>query len=60
MYDEDNREKHAKALKTRQFVQFLIRNKCWWLIPMIIVFGLVVLLVVLSRMGSPEPLRTGL
>ena len=60
MYDEDKREKHAKALKPGQFVQFLIRNKRWWFIPMIIVFGMVMLLIVLSWLGSSEPLSTKL
>lgn len=60
MHDEDQLEKQAKAQKPLQFVQFLTRNKRWWLIPMIVVFGVVVLLIVLSWMGSSEPLSTKL
>lgn len=60
MHDEDQLEKQAKAQNPRQFVQFLTQNKRWWLIPMIVVFGVVVLLIVLSWMGSSEPLSTKL
>ncbi|MCH7689344.1 MAG: hypothetical protein IH899_22160 [Planctomycetes bacterium] len=60
MYDEDKQKKQTEALQLRQFVQFLARNKRWWLIPMLIVFGMVALLIVLSWMGSSEPMSTKL
>ena len=36
----------------KSFVQFLMENKVWWITPLVIVLGLVVVLVVF---GDPDP-----
>ncbi len=35
-----------------EFIQFICENKKWWLIPIILSFGLIGLLVVLSSTGA--------
>jgi len=36
----------------REFLQFVVENKKWWLIPILISFGLIGLLVLLSSTGA--------
>ena len=36
----------------QEFVQFIIENKKWWMIPILVSFGLIGLLVVLSSTGA--------
>ncbi len=35
-----------------EFIQFIVENKKWWLIPIILSFGLIGLLAVLSSTGA--------
>lgn len=36
----------------QEFAQFIVENKKWWLIPILLSFGLIGLLVVLSSTGA--------
>lgn len=36
----------------QEFVQFIVENKKWWLIPIVLSFGLIGLLVLLSATGA--------
>ena len=35
-----------------EFLQFIVENKKWWLIPILLAFGLLGLLVILSSTGA--------
>ncbi len=36
----------------REFLQFIVENKKWWLIPILLSFGLIGILVALSNTGA--------
>ncbi len=36
----------------QEFMQFLVENKKWWMIPILLSFGLIGLLVLLSSTGA--------
>jgi hypothetical protein len=45
-----NKEKQLNLVQ--EFVLFVMENKKWWLIPILVVFGLVGLLVMLGSSGA--------
>ncbi len=59
MASGDRNQQTQGASTPRQLFRFLAQNKRWWLIPILLVFGIVTLLAVLSRIGA-DPLRTNL
>ncbi|MDX1925441.1 MAG: DUF5989 family protein [Pirellulaceae bacterium] len=36
----------------QEFMQFIVENKKWWMIPILLSFGLIGLLVILSSTGA--------
>ena len=36
----------------QEFVQFIVENKAWWLVPIMLVLGLIGLIVTLSATGA--------
>ncbi len=47
------RASHEKSPSlVSEFLQFIVQNKKWWLIPILLAFGLIGLLVVLSSTGA--------
>ncbi len=36
----------------QEFVQFIVENKAWWLVPILLVLGLIGLIVTLSSTGA--------
>lgn len=58
MPDSDNKNEFEQAADEKspslaqEFFQFIVENKKWWLIPIVLSFGLIGLLVVLSATGA--------
>ena len=58
MSDSDNKNEFEKAGDERpatlvqEFMQFIIENKKWWMIPILLSFALIGLLVLLSSTGA--------
>lgn len=56
--DSDAKSEFEKASEGRQlslveeFLLFVVQNKKWWLIPILLVLGLLGLLIVLSSTGA--------
>jgi sugar phosphate permease len=49
-FEQEGEEKPLTLVQ--EFVQFIVENKMWWLIPILLSFGLIGLLVVLSSSGA--------
>ncbi|MFC1759359.1 DUF5989 family protein [Planctomycetota bacterium] len=58
MADEKNKSEFEKLAGEKdlsivqEFMQFIIENKAWWMVPILLVIGLVGLLVILSSTGA--------
>jgi hypothetical protein len=58
MTDSKNKNEFERAGDERpvtlvqEFVQFIVENKKWWMIPILLSFALIGLLVVLSSTGA--------
>lgn len=49
-FEQEGDEKPQTLVQ--EFAQFIVENKKWWLIPILLSFGLIGLLVVLSSTGA--------
>lgn len=49
-FEQEGDEKPLSLVQ--EFMQFIVENKKWWLIPILLSFGLIGLLVVLSSTGA--------
>ena len=49
-FEELNEERRPSL--AREFLVFMIENKAWWMLPIIIILGLMSLLVVLAGTGA--------
>lgn len=49
-FEQEGDEKPLSLIQ--EFMQFIVENKKWWLIPILLSFGLIGLLVVLSSTGA--------
>jgi Family of unknown function (DUF5989) len=58
MIDPENKSEFEQAGEDRpptlvqEFMQFIVENKKWWMIPILLSFGLIGLLVILSSTGA--------
>ena len=42
-----------------KLLEFLRRNKQWWLLPILVVLGVILLLICVSLFGGPHAAETG-
>ena len=49
-FEQEGDEKSLNLVQ--EFMQFIVENKKWWMIPILLSFGLIGLLVVLSSTGA--------
>jgi len=49
-FEQEGDEKSLTLIQ--EFMQFIVENKKWWMIPILLSFGLIGLLVVLSSTGA--------
>ena len=58
MIDPEDKNEFEQAGEARpptlvqEFMQFIVENKKWWMIPILLSFGLIGLLVILSSTGA--------
>ena len=58
MIDPENKNEFEQAGEdspptlVQEFMQFIVENKKWWMIPILLSFGLIGLLVILSSTGA--------